>query len=652
MISLKTEYIRCFFSSKRITITLGLIIFFLNISYAQAPLLNENTLIRLQTNSPKENAIFLTAENWKTENTNSSQSIFHFNYILEYQTVTFEKSSNNFNEKLLVYYYSGKPNIIVYQISSNSYNYLLNLTKSSKSINLSKTTEKYKHTIFKESNTTIEYRDYLNVNSSNRYSVLIYNQPSFKREIKKSEDIERARIKLETEKKSQYQIALNRGNEFYAIEKYDKAIIEFEMAANIFPANTEPNDRIKLCKEVLSQQFISKGNTEFKNFNYSSAINFYNLALNYRINSKLINDKIEDANKKIRETKVNISLNKAIELFELSKFDAAINEYKETLKIDSKNTVAITKIKEITELKEMLNKRKWQTFKYGNTNSQDLNNFKSNIENELNNIVENNDNGKISFQYKIEFDTLGINKSSYEIEKLTTFKKFDERLENIIRSSDLKPTSFGKYKMASKELISIDLNWRTTKVKYKSNLKGISTVDQSSIDQTVFENYIDNQNYKYGYFTFEVIDKKINNTDYTDLKLTNYRVAGPESAFLSMLLPGLGTLNVTQGQKGWKRFGLFLVTSGISVASKIYADAQYQKYLDAQDYSSSEKFYKAANISHKTFLVAASLSATIYIHDIIWVISKGNQNQKKSKNLREELNNNKSIEIRNQKIKL
>ena len=79
--------------------------------------------------------------------------------------------------------------------------------------------------------------------------------------------------------------------------------------------------------------------------------------------------------------------------------------------------------------------------------------------------------------------------------------------------------------------------------------------------------------------------------------------------------------------------------------------SEYQKYKDSQNSYESDEFYKKADDLHKISLISGGLAATIYLHDIIWVISKGSQNLKKSKSLRNQVNENPII-IRNQKIKL
>ena len=38
---------------------------------------------------------------------------------------------------------------------------------------------------------------------------------------------------------------------------------------------------------------------------------------------------------------------------------------------------------------------------------------------------------------------------------------------------------------------------------------------------------------------------------------------------------------------------------------------------------------KNANLSHKVALISGGISASIYLHDVIWVFSKGKKNKKR-----------------------
>ena len=64
-----------------------------------------------------------------------------------------------------------------------------------------------------------------------------------------------------------------------------------------------------------------------------------------------------------------------------------------------------------------------------------------------------------------------------------------------------------------------------------------------------------------------------------------------------------------------------------------------------------DKYYTNANIIHKIALISGGISASIYLYDIIWVISKGAKNLKSSKPLRKQLQQG-PVKIQNQPITL
>jgi hypothetical protein len=116
-----------------------------------------------------------------------------------------------------------------------------------------------------------------------------------------------------------------------------------------------------------------------------------------------------------------------------------------------------------------------------------------------------------------------------------------------------------------------------------------------------------------------------------------------------MLMPGTGSLKVSYGKKGWGRLTCFLLSSGLAIGSKVYSDKQYKSYLGATSQTDIEKYYNNANISHKIALISAGVSASIYLYDLIWVLSKGAKNMKDSKPLRKQVRKG-PVQIQNQPI--
>jgi hypothetical protein len=303
------------------------------------------------------------------------------------------------------------------------------------------------------------------------------------------------------------------------------------------------------------------------------------------------------------------------------------------------------------EQKQALLKRKTTLFPYKKTNSSEFDSFYNRLNSSLNNIISNKKKGQLNFDLKIEFDTLGINKS-----KLYSINYSDSKFANELslekKIKMFSPSKLNDFFVASYEPLKFDINWSIEKVKYKSNSGGIIGFSQNDKNEVRLTNYIKSQNYSYGKFGFEVKNKSVNNTLYSDIKLLNYKTcAGPLSFVYSAIMPGMGTLKVTHGEKGWGRFAWFLISSGVAIGGKIYSDGEYTKYLSATNQTEIDKYYKTSNISNKISIASGGLAAYIYLHDIIWVFSKGIKNQNETKFLRKQLRNG-PIEIQTQPITL
>lgn len=145
---------------------------------------------------------------------------------------------------------------------------------------------------------------------------------------------------------------------------------------------------------------------------------------------------------------------------------------------------------------------------------------------------------------------------------------------------------------------------------------------------TVIERFIDNQVFRYGKFTFEIYE---NENIIFDIKLLKYKVLGPEAIFYSVITPGIGTIKVTYGEKGWGRFTCFMLSSGLAIGSGVYSKMQYENYLSANRISEINRFYRLSNLSHKIALITCSISASIYLYDLIWVFNNGLKNLNMSK---------------------
>ena len=104
---------------------------------------------------------------------------------------------------------------------------------------------------------------------------------------------------------------------------------------------------------------------------------------------------------------------------------------------------------------------------------------------------------------------------------------------------------------------------------------------------------------------------------------------GPSNALLSLLVPGLGVKFVTSGQKKWYVrtivvYGLYAIGAGC----KLISNSQYDKYHQAIDQDSMDKYYNNADLLNKSFYVFVGAGTLVWIWDIIYVAVKGSKNRK------------------------
>jgi hypothetical protein len=579
-------------------------LFFLSAAngYAQenSGCLSKHQLIKMQSSSLDDIRLFLSNESWSFNSAKSNQSYNYFDYPINYNIVSWEKSSYYNGDNIILYNSTGKPNIVIYQSSSSCFNDLL---KSFTSIKETSVDEDNITTIFKENSITIEFREYKNDYSSRQFSILVYNSTALYQEIQILKEQAEALKKAEVEQKKIYDNAIAEGDVLFSSSKFESAKIKYLTALEVE-------------------------------------------------NNVLVQSKIKITEKKILDGKINTIQSKADLYFNDKIYDLALDNYNSILLLDKSNVYASEKIMKIQEIKKILAKRSTTVFSYKSTNKNDLLQFQNLLLDDMNLQINKYKEGFLNLNYLISYDTIGTNLSSVK-NISTSLTGYSTYLSNISQNGILKPAVKRGYFLASKENLTLDIKWSTSKVAYKSNSKGIFQSEFTSPSQSTIESFINRQPIKYGKYIVEIENKEFNGKPFSDINLVKYKTVGPEAALFSMIMPGMGTLKVTYGKKGWGRFTCFLLSSGLAIGSKLYSDAQYKSYLGASATSQADidRYYNNANRSHKIALISGGISVSIYLYDLIWVVSKGSKNLKSSKPLRKQLQQG-PVQIQNQPITL
>lgn len=610
--------------------------------------LSKHQLFKMQSTSLDDIRMFLRNESWSFNGAKSNQSFNYFDYPINYNIVSWEKYYSDGD--IILYNSPGKPNIVIYQSNSICFN---NIFKSFISKGKTSIDEDKLVTTFKEGNITVEFREYKNDYSSRQFSILLYNSVVLNKEIQTLKEQDEALKKAQAEVKKKYDNALAEADMAFSSNKFEIAKIKYLTALEI-ENNIFVKSKIDLCDKAICEKLISKGDSLYNANQYDNALSIFiesKECSNYQL---MVQQKIKKTERKILDGKINTIQVKGEAYLEDQKYDMALEQYNSILLLDKSNFMASEKIKQIQEIKKILAIRSTTVFSYRKTNNADFSQFKNTLLNDVSLQINKNKDGFLNLNYLISFDTEGTNLSLVK-NISTSLMDYSNYLTSISQNGILKPATEGGYFLASKENLKLDIKWSTAKVSYKVNSKGIyqsEYIDQSTNGTTIpIKSFINRDHFMYGKYIFKIKDKEVNGKSFSDINLVNFRTVGPNAALLSMLMPGMGALKVTYGQKGWGRFTCFLISSGLAIGSKLYSDAQYKSYLNATNQTDIDKLYKNANISHKVALISGAVSASIYLHDIIWVLSKGAKNKKSSKILRNKLKQG-PVNVQNQKIKL
>jgi hypothetical protein len=627
-------------------ITLTLLALNKNFSQNNTECITKFQLIKMQTSSIEDIRIFLNNEGWILNNSNSYQQIKYFDYQLNYDIIEWKKYSYSNNSSLIINHTTGKPNIVIYKTNSYCYNSILNGFDYKKAEISSNETKDV--ISFSSKSLKVEFRYYKNELSQNQYIILVYNPIAVNKELKILKDKEIAIINAEEEKRRKYESAIQKGDIDFTDGNFNEAKKKYLIALKI-DETVEVKTKIENCEKGICNQYISKGDSLYLKELYDQALLIYSKSKTC-LKYKEIEDKIKITEQKIIETKINKIKNIADSFVNIQKYDLALENYNLILQIDKSNNYAKVKIEKIKNIKDILKRRSSTVFSYKNTNSNDFNKFKNLLTEEINTISNKSKNGFLNLDYKISFDTFGVNNSILKNHSSSS-KNNSEKFSSYISSDILTPSIEGPFFIASQENININLKWNTNKVIFKSNSRGIFNNGEKIKENNLEKNYINQRSNIFGKYIFEVKNNELNDKTFTNINLVKFKTVGPEAALYSILMPGMGSLKASYGKKGWGRFATFIVSAGLAIGSKLYSDAQYKNYLNATSQSEIDDYYTKANISNKIALVSGGLSSAIHLYDIIWALSKGGKNKKESKILREQLKN-KPIQIQNQKISI
>lgn len=650
--------------------------------------LQDFQLVKMHRSTVAEISSFLLYENWELSTSEPSEiSVNYFGYDIDYRLITWSGSDGS---NVYVFHKPGFKNVVIAKQSKYCFNYLFGKLSSMRGLVFqTEQVDNYLIQKVKITPTiTVEFRQIVNNSNINfdggiEYSILVYEKSSFDKELNKAKkkyiELEKQKIDFAAEIEKYF----NQINTSLAAEQTDLAN---EILAKIVIANMRASEIINPNKEDILAKiktvrqsimlteidgFLAKKDFSIAKERLTTFMNKYGdddngslveklesirtaqieseleklmanardlelrgdytqaLAIYNRISQDFgdvanINSKISEMNSKITSQKLS-ALRQIVNSAERKNdFRKAIEAQQEILNIIPTISAESKKLTELKELSSLFENRKYQVYDYDVTNRSDLISFNNRLSTSLTNIVNAQKWGDLFLTMKVKFDTSGNNLSDYYARKLSK----NELIASLNRESPLTalPASrITRFNVASSYEKQIDLSWNTRRLHLSKYRLSPLSESQYKGDEVAVD-YV-NKNASFGRYGFTVKDVVYNNELYSYYTLDSYgSVRGPLNAFWSLIIPGLGTVRTSYGEKGWNRLTWVIITGALSYAAKQYSEAEYDNYLKATNQADMDTYFESANNYNYASQGFAALSATIYIGDFLSAFVRGVKN--------------------------
>lgn len=370
-----------------------------------------------------------------------------------------------------------------------------------------------------------------------------------------------------------------------------------------------------------------------------------------------VDAKLGAIKKQYKEKKIRTYTEEGERLYNAGDYNGALEMYSNVLKEDINNKNAKDHIDNINRKLNILHQRGQVTYEYSESNPQNYTEFRTALENELNQLVDNTNDGMLNMTFSIIYDTMGINQSFYNIINFKTIAIdknlpiLQSRMSNLLGHKSLQPSSREGIPVRAATDIKIDLTWDNWTQQITNKRKKIVNRSPYDINTDIIDFLQEDHRVYYGTYQFETKRKTINGKNYHDLKLTSYKTVGGE-AFFYGLFPGLGTLIATQGKEGATCMALSLICYGGAATSFVFYNKFKKQYQESSESLSEKEAQKLKNKREGckwSAIAGVSIGGTIQLGGMIKAMVRGIQNKKHSKELREALQNE-PLEIKKENI--
>ena len=348
----------------------------------------------------------------------------------------------------------------------------------------------------------------------------------------------------------------------------------------------------------------------------------------------------------IRIKKITALIVEGERLFADRDLNNAKQAFSQILLLDSGNETALMRLDQIKKMQEVISSRSISLYDYQTLNPDSYEYVHHKLTEELQKQTSYYPDGKLKFNFTVYYDVNGANSSFYDI-SYSTVPDWNSFLKELAFSPALTPAYKENILVKSKSTFDVDLQWDTRLLELRKKNRKIKTVNNIGLvtKRDTINRFLRQNSLPVGRYSFLVKEKILSSkATYSDISLVKYKTVGPEAMLLSMIIPGAGTMAATQGQKGGWAMASFFIAGGGSLAAYFYGKNLRQRAAnfyngnpDNLDQSTAEKYEKNGKSWQIGSYIGFSVTGIIYITDIVNALSKGIQNQKRTKSLRNAL---------------
>ena len=262
------------------------------------------------------------------------------------------------------------------------------------------------------------------------------------------------------------------------------------------------------------------------------------------------------------------------------KFNTTIDE------IGSLNRINIFAINKLAEYKKGKSLSGELTLmKYSETNPLEYQSLNKNILVYLQEVSQSTNEGFIDLKYNINITNTGKNEN--EIINLSgSENRYQEGIQNIINNNTFNPSRLCGNFIKTTDQISFDFSWKTSFENYTYSNKN-----------SEFSNWFNSKSLPYGTYLISKKDKTLNNINYSDVTINDFKTRGTSNVINSIIMPGWGKRRLTYNSKsGWGAFSLVFIPLAISIITNHISNENYSKYKVAQTKNEIDQYYNQADV--------------------------------------------------------